>query len=223
MRNNTEKENGFTLIEILISISIVTILVGLLYGTFRSTVETSEAIDRDADPYRVSRIVFYQLTKDLTMFNQDAVATSTPVSTFPGSQPLFGALQIHGESRSLFIDGANYPNDAIAFVSLARPPVLQGFSVLDRAEISYSISEGSLMRNTRFRNKPVKNEVGDAVLGINFRYFESQKKEWLDEWDPSATTGIPLAIEVTLILKGHLSVKERTFKTAIGLPSMGIL
>ncbi|MBI3358347.1 MAG: prepilin-type N-terminal cleavage/methylation domain-containing protein [Nitrospirae bacterium] len=214
---NASTKNGFTLIEILVSFSIVTIVMGLLYGTFRSTIKTAEKIDQDADAHRIARIVFYQLTKDLSMFNQSQGTGSSST----GSATPFGALRLIGENRSRFIDGSNYSDDTIAFVSLSAPPVLQGFSELDRAEIHYSLSEESLIREVKLRNKPIKNEVGESVLGLNFRYFDGKKREWADEWDPSLTNEMPLAMEVTLIVKAPF--KEKTFKTTVGIPLAGSL
>ncbi len=214
--------NGFTLIEILVSFSIIAILVGILYGTFRATTETAENIEKDADPHRMARIVFYQLTKDLSMLNQDVTPLGTALP-FPGAGTPFGSLRLVGESRSRFIEGANYPDDTIAFRSLSSPPVLQGFSELDRAEISYVLSEESLIREVKFRNRPIKNEVSETMLGFNLRYYDNKKKEWANEWDPKVTDGIPFAVEVTLILKGSPPFKEKTFRTTIGIPLAGSL
>jgi general secretion pathway protein J len=205
------QNHGFTLIEILVSLSIVTIITGLLYGTFRSTLKTAEAVEKETDSYRMARIVFYQITKDLTMFNQ-----ITPAAA--GSEPVFGATSLLGENKTRFFDGVNYPDDTIVFMSLSAPPVLRGFSVTDQAEISYSISEESLVRNTKFRDKPVKDEVGEFVLGFNLRYYDNKKKEWLNEWDPRLSTGMPLAMEITLILKGDTPLTAKTFRTTVGIP-----
>jgi len=215
------RDNGFTLIEILVSFSIVTILMGLLYGTFRSTIETAEEVDKDVDRYRMARIVFYQLTKDLSMLNQENQAPGSSTSAEAGTA--FGTLRLLGENRSRFIEGSSYPDDTIAFRSLSAPPVLQGFSESDRAEIVYSLSEESLIRDVKYRNKPIQNEVGESMLGFNIRYYNGKKQEWADEWDPSITDGIPLAMEVTLILKGAPPFKEKTFRTTVGIPLAGSL
>ncbi len=212
------QNHGFTLIEILVSFSIVTIITGLLYGTFRSTLQTAEAVEKETDSHRMARIVFYQLTKDLTMFNQ-----ITPASSAVGSAPVFGTTVLLGENKTRFIEGVNYPDDTLVFMSLSAPPVLRGFSVMDQAEISYSLSEESLVRNTKFRDKPVKDEVGEFVLGFNLRYYDNKKKEWLNEWDPRLTTGLPLAMEITLILKGDTPLTAKTFRTTVGIPLAGSL
>lgn len=198
-------------------------ITGILYGTFRSTIKTAEVIEAETDSYRIARIVFYQLTKDLSMLTQ-FVPVAGSASSSSLSTP-FGALQLLGENKTRFIDGANYPNDTLSFLSLSAPPVLQGFSVADQAEITYSLSEVFLLRNTKFRDKPVpvKNEVGEFVLGLNLRYYENTKKAWIDEWDSRVTAGMPLAVEVTLILKGDTPLNAKTFKTTVGIPLAGSL
>ena len=222
MIKRVHRENGFTLIEILVAFSIVTILMGILYGTFRATTDTAEHIENNADPYRISRIVFYQITKDLSMLNQEApTGTTSQLTQLTASETSFGSLRLLGENRSRFIEGSNYPDDTIAFLSLSAPPVLRGFSKSDRAEISYSLSDQSLIREAKFRDKSVPNEVGESVLGFNLRYFNGQKQEWADEWDPRVTNGIPLAMEVTLILKAPF--QEKAFKTTVGIPLAGAL
>jgi len=214
------RENGFTLIEILVAFSIVAILMGILYGTFRATTDTAEHIENNADPYRISRIVFYQITKDLAMFNQETPIAGTTTQSAP-SETSFGSRRLLGENRSRFVEGSNYPDDTIAFLSLSAPPVLRGFSESDRAEIAYSLSDQSLIREAKFRDKSVPNEVGESVLGFNLRYFNGKKQEWADEWDSRVTDGIPLAMEVTLILKAPF--QEKAFKTTVGIPLAGSL
>ena len=210
--------SGFTLIEILVSLSIVTIVTGLLYGTFRSTINTAEAVEKETDTYRIARIVFYQITKDVSMFYQTAPATSVA-----GLTPVFGTMQLVGENKTRFIEESNYPDDTLAFMSLSVPPVLQGFSVASQAEISYALTEESLIRNTKFMDKSVKDEVGESALGLNIRYYDDTKKEWIDDWDPRVTRGIPLAMEITLILKGDSPKQVKTFRTTVGIPLAGSL
>lgn len=222
MIKRVHRENGFTLIEILVAFSIVTILMGILYGTFRATTDTAEHIENNADPYRISRIVFYQITKDLAMFNQETPIAGTTPQSAP-SETSFGSRRLLGENRSRFLEGSNYPDDTIAFLSLSAPPVLRGFSESDRAEIAYSLSDQSLIREAKFRDKSVPNEVGESVLGFNLRYFNGKKQEWADEWDSRVTDGIPLAMEVTLILKGSPPFQEKAFKTTVGIPLAGSL
>ncbi len=232
-------KRGFTLIEILISISITAIIMTLLYGTFRATIASSEAVEQQAEPYRISRIVFYQLTKDLIMVHQ-----KDPPSDLLGLEPPFGSLPLKGEDRVRVIDGGVYSDDTIAFTSLSYQPDFAGLPISGTAEISYSLSGESLLRDARFLEKEVQNEVGESVLGFNLRYFEKEKQEWVDDWIPSRETPtLPSAIEVELVLKESTpsstrfgfgvptggivapvkAILERKFKTIVEIPVAGVL
>jgi type II secretory pathway component PulJ len=217
-------EAGFTLIEILVSFTIVIIVVGMLYGTFRSTINTSEQIDKESGSFRSARVAFYQMTKDIGMLSQkEPNAQTSSLSLSSDTKTPFGAIRLRGADGSRFANGANYPNDSISFASFSAPPLLRGFSESNRVEIAYSISEDVLTRKAQYRNQSVQNEVSDLVLGINFRYFDKKKLEWRDEWDPRDQPESPMAIEVTLIFKGHSDFSDRKFQTTVGIASADVI
>ncbi|MEK7702906.1 MAG: type II secretion system protein GspJ [Nitrospirota bacterium] len=208
---------GFTLVEILISISIVTVVVGLLYGTFRSTIETSEQLDQEANPFRLSRLVFYQITRDISMSIHPKAATASASNLNTDSS--FALSPLKGENRSHFMNESYYPNDSITFPSLATPPVLQGFSEWRQANISYSLSGSVLTRKVQYVDRAVENEVAESVLGLDLRYFDGKKQEWADEWNSEEQKENPQAIEVILILKESDESPERRLQTRVEIPS----
>ncbi|MEK7286852.1 MAG: type II secretion system protein GspJ [Nitrospirota bacterium] len=210
------KTAGFTLIEILISFSIVMLVVGILYSTFRSTIATSEQMDRESDPFRLARVAFYQMTRDISMIHDKVEAKNQNTVFDTGAS--FGTTLLNGKDSSRFFDGENVPNDSVTFLSFAAPPVLQGFPEWGQAEISYSILENALIRRVRFRDRPDENELGEFVVGLNFRYFDVNKEEWRDEWDSKEQQGSPAAIEVTLMIKKHFEGAVRTLQTRIEIP-----
>ncbi len=213
-----KNKRGFTLIEILVSLSIFAVLVTLLYGTFRSTTDLSEALDKRADSFRLARVAFYHLTKDLSMIYQKPPNNQAASGASPGleteSLP-FGALRLEGTDQDRQIEGGTYPNDTLAFTSFAHQPIRTTLPIFDVAEISYSLSGKALVRSAQFREERVPNTLGQSVLGLNIRYFDGKEKKWLDEWVPSPTQGLPLAIEVQLTLEGP---PIRTFETTTQIP-----
>jgi prepilin-type N-terminal cleavage/methylation domain-containing protein len=192
---------GFTLIEVLIAISIAAVMMTILYGTFKATIDSAEALDRQADSFRTARIFFYRLTTDLTMFYQ--VKLNSPPD--PLNDPPFGARPMEGKSGLRSVETGTYPDDILSFTTLSPQLSWQTMPTFGASEISYSLSEEGLFRDASFRNNKMRNSVGESVLGINFRYFHHEAEEWLDVWPPvssvqgSSTT--PHAIEVELILK----------------------
>lgn len=216
---------GFTLIEVLISLSITAVIVSLLYGTFRTTIQSAQDIDKQADAYRISRVVFYQLAKDIRMIYQKKTAKVTQQIE---SDPPFGALSFKAEDDVRLAEGDIYPADTLHFTTLSFQPVSKGIPLSGQAEISYSLSEQVLTRNARFREKSVANDLSESVLGLNFRFFDAKKNEWVDEWEPVNT--IPQAIEIELTIKTSPSLsptqtlldvplQKRSFKTTVEIPA----
>ncbi|MDC4222918.1 MAG: hypothetical protein MPW15_01385 [Candidatus Manganitrophus sp.] len=37
----------------------------------------------------------------------------------------------------------------------------------------------------------IRNEIGEEVLGINFRYLNRTDKNWVDRWDSETTKELP--------------------------------
>ncbi len=226
-----EQSRGFTLIEVLISLSIMAVITSLLYGTFRTTVRTTAAIDEEADTYRNARMIFHQLTQDLSMIYQKPQPQGGgQTNTFFGEEPKFGALLLKGEDKIRLAEADVYPADILSFTSLSYQPVRKGVPLSGRAEITYSLSEDRLIRDARFRERSSQDEVGEGVLGVDFHYFDGKNEKWVDEWLPDTAGQIPRAIEIELILRAtdstseedmnrnDPSLYERRFKTTVEIP-----
>jgi len=216
----TSSDHGFTLIEVLISLSITAVIVSLLYGTFRTTIQSAQDIDKQAEAYRISRVVFYQLAKDIRMIYQKTAKTTQQIE----SDPPFGALSLKAKDDVRLEEGDIYPADTLHFTTLSFQPVSKGIPLSGQAEISYSLSKQVLTRNARFREKSITNDLGESVLGLNFRFFDEKKKEWVDEWEPQET--LPQAIEIELTVKTSSSesparalldnpLQKRRFQTTV--------
>jgi general secretion pathway protein J len=230
-RTLISRGHGFTLIEVLISLSIMAVITSLLYGTFRTTVKTTAAIDEEAETYRNARVIFHQLTQDLSMIYQKPQPQGGGLpSTFFGEEPRFGDLRLKGEDKIRLAEANVYPADILSFISFSYQPVRKGVPLSGRAEITYSLSEDLLIRDARFRESNTQNEVGEGVLGLDFHYFDGKNEKWVDEWLPDSAGQLPRAIEIELILRasssasegdtdrGDPSLYERRFKTTVEIP-----
>lgn len=192
-------DKGFTLIEVVISLAITAVISSLLYEAFRTTLETAGAADKQADVYRRARVIFHQFDKDMSMIY---IKKSLPGSTLqtPLGETPFGAIPFKGEDEVRITERNIYPADTLQFVSFSYQPVRTGEPFSGQAEISYSLTEDTLMRNARFREAGTKHELGESILGLNFRYFDEKGKKWVDKWDPDPKNS-PAAIEIELTLK----------------------
>ena len=62
---NTTNPKGFTLLEVLIAMSIFAVVLSMLYTVYTGTFRNIEETESQADLYQMARIVLERMTEDL--------------------------------------------------------------------------------------------------------------------------------------------------------------
>jgi prepilin-type N-terminal cleavage/methylation domain-containing protein len=203
---------GFTLIEIMISMAILSVLFILVYGTFNATFKASEQMESEADDYRLARLGFYHLTKDLSMFH---IMGKPVTSTGPEDRPLI----FIGEDRSRIEEGDELPNDLLKFTSVSHGRTMRDAPESDQVTVSYYLQGKRLVQEAILSNgRVIVQEIGEPIDGLNFRYLDPEDRSWINKWDAGEKKNRPpLAIEVEFYLKREKG-EARRFKTKVDLP-----
>jgi general secretion pathway protein J len=210
--------SGFTLLEILISLAILAVLFTLVYGSFNTTYRVSEQLEEEADSYRLARLGFYHLARDLSMIYQTKPPAGQSTIQSPPGTAVTKSFLFLGEDRTRTVEGTDYPDDSIRFSAVSHGRTLRDAPESDWAIISYGLEEGLLIHEAALANERViRNEIGEKVLGVNFRYLNRTDKNWVDRWDSEINKELPLAVEIELILKGR-GKEGHHFKTTVDLP-----
>lgn len=209
---NGRGRGGFTLIEIMVSLSILAVLFTLIYGTLNATYRTSEQMEAEADDYRLARLGFYHLALDLSMVHN----VQRPAGS-AGAPTLF-----KGEDRFRSEGGEDFPNDVIQFASVSHGRTMRDAPESDRALISYYLQDDTLIHETTLSNgKVIQNEIGEHLQGVNFRYLQPINLQWVDRWDAQENKNLPpMAVEAELVLKKS-GGEPRRFKTWVEIPLGG--
>ena len=209
--------NGFTLLEIMVALAILSVLFTLIYGVFNATVRVAEEMEREANLDRLVRLTLYRLTNDLSMVYGRGAAPSPP-----GEEKEKWIFK--GENRSRAAEGKEFPNDAIRFTAVSHGRVLRDAPESDRAVVSYLLEEENLIYEARLSNdRVVRGEVGEGLEGMNFRYWDGAAKAWVDQWDAEERNGpvrLPQAVEIELFFKNSRG-EGRSFKTWVEIPMGG--
>lgn len=211
------EKNGFTLIEVLISITILTVIMIVVYQAFTAGtdgIRHAEAVD---ELNGMARAAFGRLIDDVN-----------------GAYYLSGKDVIFvGEARR----GKGLPQDSLNFTSLTNELIVKDAKETELHEVGYYLKEdlnisrkGAAMEKAvaalyRRDKKVIGNEppleggtdylLTDEIAGLRFSYFDGSK--WKDTWDSRITKALPRAVEVELILL-DADKKERAFKTIIDVP-----
>lgn len=209
-----------TLLEILVSISILAVIGLLIYGAFdsmsrgrRGEAMRSERAHQGRDA--IGRIVRELQSAFLSLHNPQNPALITRTTAFIGQS------------------GGNY--DRLDFVAFAHRRFERDAKESDQCEIGYFVvrdpevtDKMDLVRREQTpidadpKRGGVVNVIAEDVLEFDVRYLDPVTGLWIEQWDTTQVTGqpgrLPLEIKVTLVVKGVPNGPPYSFTTRVMLP-----
>jgi general secretion pathway protein J len=205
---------GFTLIEVMLSVSILTMMVALVWASFSLAAKSKDRAEEISARYHQIRLAMYRMAREISM-------------------AYLSKNQIQGTTnpRTMFVGERNSSVDELLFSSLSHMRLGDDAKECDQSLIRYYAepdrddrSQLNLMRReTRRLGVEKPGEEGPAyvmlenIKELHFRYFDPVKNEWSDRWNTRSLDGhpdrLPAKIEIQLTLADE-SGKERTFTTA---------
>jgi general secretion pathway protein J len=195
---------GFTLIEVLISISILAFITLLLYGAFAALKRSKDGLARVQDRQREARMAMARITRELQSAYLSAHA------------PLNQAMLVQ---KTQFKGERGTPADRLDFTAFANRRLDRNTHVSDQCELSYygdSNPDGSgtidLVRrvDTEIDLEPDKGGKVEVLATdidlFNLEYMDAMSGQWQETWDTTSATGqpdrLPLQVRVILVLNG---------------------
>ena len=177
-------EEGFTLVEILLAVSLIAMMATLVFGSLYVTTSAIEAARaKSADEQIVRRTLSLMI---------DELAVSESRATGPW-------MGINDQR-----DGQ--PADSVAFLTMGQFRGADSAKDTELVRIVYTREGDRLLRFSR-RNlygltdeSVEKVELATKVKGFNVRYYDGKSQLWLDEWDSRGKPGTPKAILIELTL-----------------------
>lgn len=211
--NNTR---GFSLIEVLIAITLVAVISIMIWQSMGTTIRSKERTEHRDRVFRTASMTIEKISQDLSM----AVMFS--------NVELLGISQ-SGEQQSkvVFIGTNQGDQDRIIFDSFSHVRYLKDSKESDLSEITYwlepdpersgqyLLKKREVSPPTAQPERPVESrgkkkgiERGESimtllegVLELNFRYYNTQKTDYVDDWDSTKvdfTGRLPKAVEISL-------------------------
>jgi general secretion pathway protein J len=190
-------KRGFTLLEVMVAMSVVAVLSVTLFYAFAGLSRTRGILEENADIHTMGRVAMLRIQREVSL----AFLTSLRIPT--------------GSYETRFFGEDSDPVDLLSFTSLSHERIVRDAQESDQTEISYfeesDPESGYLMLMHREAPRIDDDmETGGVVLplsrrvkSLNFRYFDEQKRKWLDDWDSDAldqASRLPFMVSIELVL-----------------------
>lgn len=178
-------EDGFTLVEVLLAVSLVAMMATLVFGSLYVTTSAIDAARANSASEQTIRSTLRVMIDELS------VGVGSTIDPWMG---------INGQQ-----DGQ--PADSVAFLTMGQFRGAESTKDTELVRIVYTREDDRLLRFVRrnlygLTDESVEQvELATKVKGFNVRYYDGKSKLWVDAWDGRGRTGTPIAVllEVTLI------------------------
>ena len=195
----TSSRRGFTLMEVVIAIAI-TAFIGVVIGvSFNTTIQNKDIIEGQAEHYRMLRAAMNRIVREIGAAyvsdrydpkrNRDAYDRPT---NFIGSRDklLFTTLA----HQRLYADAKESDQMIVEYQVKSSPdPKAKGRNDLVRRE--------KVILEERMERGGTEDSLFEGAKKIEFQYWNSERKQWEDEWDTRRTerkTILPTRVKITL-------------------------
>ncbi|MBI5417556.1 prepilin-type N-terminal cleavage/methylation domain-containing protein [Candidatus Poribacteria bacterium] len=184
-------EAGFTLIEVLIAGTILSIIIFIIYSTFSNTTNAIERNQLKIEFNQESRVIINRMEKEIS-------------SAFFSKENI--NIRFKGEKSSF----QENDNDRLDFVSTLNPPK-KDTRESELMEVGYylkfgeSNEYGTLVRrysgqvDDAIDKGGYEEALGERVKSLGFRYFDGS--EWQDTWDTNNKGQLPRLLKVIIIFQ----------------------
>ncbi len=182
MRCAAHSTLGFTLVEILVALAIMSMMVASVWNGFKGTVDAMQNTERVQQRYSMIRNGLNRMTSEISM------------AYLSGSRP-------GDETRhfTMFEGRDSSTSDSLTFSSFAHLRVRKDADESDQTVIQYFLGKDSKdsMRTHLYRRE-TRRLMGDLpermeeywpayilcedVVSLDFKYWNGQGGVWLDEW-----------------------------------------
>lgn len=159
-------ESGFTLVEVLLAVSLVAMMAALVFGSLYVTTSAIDAVRENSANEQIVRSTLRLMADELSV----CIGSET--------NPWMG---INGQ-----YDGR--PADSVVFLSMGQFRGAESANDTELVRIVYTREGDRLLRFVRrnlygLTDESIEQiELANKVKGFNVRYYDGKSKLWVDEW-----------------------------------------
>ena len=186
------RQAGFTLIEVMVSIGILSMITLMLWASSQGAFRTKKSVEAKMSRYRVARLAMDRILRDVQM----AYLSNNNI---PGTE----------QTPRTYFDGVHRPDiDELRFTYFGHQRLYADSKEGDTAAVGYfgqrDKSDGGKLNLWRKETRRIQAEridngnipgesevIADDVLKLELTYYEPVRKEWLETWRTNQADGMP--------------------------------
>jgi prepilin-type N-terminal cleavage/methylation domain-containing protein len=215
-RRHVFSTTGFTLVEVVITLTILGFICLIIFGAFRLGLSAWDRGESVKDEYQRARIVSQLITQQ--------VKSAVPFKIKP-QQAEGDYLAFEGDAHSLkFVSSLPVRGKQPEGLVYAKYEFKEGGSEGGRL-ILY---EEKALNKDFFAEEPKEERAASLLEGVSsvrFEYFReedlsnNQQEEWVEEWKAKDEKRLPKALKMTIIRKNQKGEEESPITVFASLPA----
>jgi type II secretion system protein J len=227
----TKRQSGFTLLELILAISILSIMLTLSYQVLIGILKSKQVLDDKREGMYIANSLLTRISKELQLAAKRPLlpACDTGTSAQNGSQgqnraPYIITQTMEGGMSLSFIaqeagqyipDGGTHSGLVQITYRPAKPPSEDEVADKDifyliREEIPYTKPLETACKNA------LRFPIANNLTQVSFKFYDAKNKAWMDTWSAENSRRLPSIIQFTAVLQTPLGKRE-TYTSAIKL------
>ena len=213
------RARGMTLLEIMVSISILALVGTLIYGALDGMQQSRSGIGRMADRYHQGRTAIGRMSRELqsayiSMHNPPVQSQWVRTTSFIGSdgRPADRVDFNSFSNKRLLADAHESDQIEVSFFGARDPEVAERIDLVRRVDKSLDLEpdKGGIVQ-----------VLAEDIESLELEYLEPLTGEWVDTWDSTQAAGqfnrLPGQVRITLVLRGGIGDNPVPFSTKVPL------
>jgi general secretion pathway protein J len=191
-------DRGSTLIELLISLTILGVILLIIMGAFRIGIRAWETGDRDVDTAQRQQMVFSILKRQLSSaVNQPIVLEDEKPFVFRGDAESMAFI-----STIPVVPGNEAGNVQVGY-RIGVEDDGNGYYLEITEQNSFVQNDGKKKMGSA--KEPAAYRLLSGAQGVSFSYLKitPEASEWQAEWNPEKDTGFPAAVRCVVQMEAE--------------------
>jgi|GEM_PF-7025146 len=217
--NNKNKEKGFTLIELIISIGLMSGIIYSSYSSLTKIIRSKKLVEQNRKTLLIANAVISRMILEIQKISKEKHLLDPEKKVFLLGQS--DSLS-NGESSSSITFLASNVGQYLPNKKHNTPLVEISYRVATNPDLApnQEIETFYLIReetpNLNDYNEALEYKMSfpitDNLISLNFSYYDEKNEEWLNEWEDQRD--LPLQIRFTIKLLGENN-KIKTYSTTV--------